>query len=301
MFSNKSKIFITAFFISAIILLFNGHVIKEYNNHLKSIPSYDTEKEKDTTVDLKELTYLIYQYENAMVEAINQNDFSILEPYLIPDSNLYHAQKKLISHLNKRGIKEKLLEFQVEDTRIVDDKYNVYVYEKFNITYGDGTSRIKEFHYIYEIPKNTSKLALSDIFKNEEKNISSDTIEELTSDIKEKYEEDDDYESTDDLDYYPTYINEVCTSPSTHMNKKIQISGTVIFIKENYASQNILISNGENIIHVYCYKKIKLFKGDSIDIYGKVIGETSDYSLIKDTPATIPSMYGDYIYVSKSH
>ncbi|SHK44705.1 TcaA NTF2-like domain-containing protein [Tepidibacter formicigenes] len=242
------------------------------------------------------ITDLIKDYENAMVESINTNDFSIVEPYLISNSNLYNLQKALVSNLYKRGIKEKLLDVQVENTEFINGVYNVYVYEKFNITYGKKGSKVKEFNYIYEVKENNGKLGLSDIFSNEEK--INTNLESIEKQSQVDYNNEVYYKSS--KEYYSANINEIYKNPSKYIGEKIELSGTIIYIKENFNSENMLISNGKNIFHVYAYKTVKHFKGDKIIVYGKIIGETNEYN-INNSKTTIPSIYGEYIYLSKPY
>lgn len=282
------------------LVYLNTNIIKNYNSNKQKISSiYRLEKEKriDEVYSQKDINELIEKYENAMVDAINNNDFSILEPYLIPNSNLYNMQKKLVERLSKRSIKEKLINVQVEDTKIVGNNYNVYVYEKFNIDYAGKVSKVKEFYYIYEVKNNNGRLGLSDIFTNEGKsNINNEYDTNINDENKKEYSNESNYESTGNWDYYPTEIDEVCSSPLEYTGKKIELSGTVVYVKEYFSSEDILISNGENYIHIYSYKKIKHYKGDTVTIYGKVIGETSEYRL-ENNLKKIPSINADYIYV----
>ncbi|SHG95407.1 TcaA NTF2-like domain-containing protein [Tepidibacter thalassicus] len=293
---NK-KIYKHVFLISVIIIfVFSVKLIKE-NTHksskyINNIENVNQQKNLELTNKYiqNNIIDLIRNYENAMVKSINKNNFSIVEPYLIPNSNLYKSQKYLVTNLYKRNIKEQLLDVQVENIEFINGVYNVYVYEKFNITYGKKGSKIKEFNYIYEVKKNNEKLGLSDIFSvNEKFNTYSKHLEKQ---FQINYNNEDYYKPLKNIDN----ANKIYENPSKYIGKKIEISGTIIYIKENFNSENILISNGKNIFHVFCYKNVKHFKGDKVIVYGKIIGETSDYN-INNISKSIPSIYGNYIYV----
>jgi len=107
-------------------------------------------------IDVKADTYyieaVIRNYENNIIYAINENDFSCVEGYLLPNSDLYKSQKRLISYLNSKKIKEELNNYSIED--IVENKdgfYKVYVYENIDIIYPDGRKVTKEYYWIYTV------------------------------------------------------------------------------------------------------------------------------------------------------
>ena len=96
---------------------------------------------------------LIAQYENNFCEAINQNKFMYIEKYLLPGSDFYRSQKKLVETLNQRGIKENLEKYSIEKI-VKDDKedsYKAYVYEKITIIYPSGKKKTNEYYWIYTV------------------------------------------------------------------------------------------------------------------------------------------------------
>lgn len=111
---------------------------------------------------------LIDGYEKALIYAVNNNKFSFVEKYLIENSNLYNAQKKLISELYNKGVKEDLIEFDIKDIKIEENKntYKVFVTEKIAIKYSEEADfKVKEFNWIYTVIYNNGELGLSDIKK----------------------------------------------------------------------------------------------------------------------------------------
>lgn len=94
----------------------------------------------------------INAYETTMVEAINKNTFSLVEPWLYPDSSLYISQKKLVGDLNKRQIKERLDGYSIES--IEGDNLGiirVYVTENIGIQYPGKEFTTKMFKWVYSV------------------------------------------------------------------------------------------------------------------------------------------------------
>ncbi|NLW46327.1 MAG: hypothetical protein GXY86_03170, partial [Firmicutes bacterium] len=111
---------------------------------------------------------LIKDYENTLIKAINNNDFSIVEKQLTPGSNLYKAQQDLVANLSKRGIQEKLIDYQVEkiETTGEANAYKVYVYEKIGIKRpGKLEFTASEFRWVYTVIFDNGKYTLSEISK----------------------------------------------------------------------------------------------------------------------------------------
>lgn len=103
------------------------------------------EKEKHSSVSQKDkraIELLIKNYEHSLVEAINKNQFKLVESHLTPGSPLYKSQQKLVANLFKRGIKEKLINFRVEQVKSTENKdtFKAYVFEEIGIKHPDKKS-----------------------------------------------------------------------------------------------------------------------------------------------------------------
>lgn len=111
---------------------------------------------------------LMNSYENLLIDAINNDRFSSIACLLVPESKLYNAQKKLVSDLFRKGIKEKLISYSIEDIRPTNDEgvFKIYVYEKVGIRYPDTNHFVtKQFYWIYTVIVNDNLYRLSDIEK----------------------------------------------------------------------------------------------------------------------------------------
>lgn len=127
--------------------------------------SFDKEvKESDSLfeaagkpVSIKEMTALMQEtisaYQNGLVEAINSNDFSKVEPYLVKDGSLYKNQEKLVADLYKKGIKEKALDCKVLNASYNDEanEYYAYVEERAEVSYPDGRVEAVMGRYEYTV------------------------------------------------------------------------------------------------------------------------------------------------------
>ncbi|HWR60865.1 MAG TPA: WG repeat-containing protein [Clostridia bacterium] len=102
--------------------------------------------------DKEKVEETMKNYEAAMIEAINKNDFSLVEPWLYPESSLYASQKKLVGDLNKKQIKEKLDSYSIDG--IARDKLDiirVYVTENIGIQYPGKDYTVKQFKWVYSV------------------------------------------------------------------------------------------------------------------------------------------------------
>lgn len=103
-----------------------------------------------------EIENSIQNYENSMIAAINGNDFTLVEPWLYPESSLYHSQKRLVADLNQRNIKEKLNSYTIEKMEAdnLGSVYRVYVTENIGIQYPEKDYADKQFNWVYSLVYN---------------------------------------------------------------------------------------------------------------------------------------------------
>ncbi|MEH7554304.1 zinc-ribbon domain-containing protein, partial [Priestia megaterium] len=100
-----------------------------------------------TDSEIERVSSFTEQYMNATIASIESEDFSVASPYIDPNGPKYKEQKDYTAYLIKKGIKEDLLNFEVNDVSKIDDAtYKVATFEEYNITYGDGSVKYKRFH-----------------------------------------------------------------------------------------------------------------------------------------------------------
>jgi hypothetical protein len=113
---------------------------------------------------------LIKSYESKIIDAVNTNDFKKVEPTLYKDSSLYNDQKNLVRNLYKKGIKEKLINFEIYGIGYSKnpDEVKVYVLEDIGIMYPPKKSyETQKFSWCYtaKYDKNTKTYKLTKISK----------------------------------------------------------------------------------------------------------------------------------------
>ncbi|QGQ98805.1 hypothetical protein EHS13_29975 [Paenibacillus psychroresistens] len=114
------------------------------------------------------ISELVANYENLLIQAINNNEFTAIENLLIVNSPLYNSQKKLVKDLYAKRVQEKMVDFSIEKIESLEKEgtYNVYVNERIAIKYPDKQDfETKEFNWIYKVVESDGKLGLSDIEK----------------------------------------------------------------------------------------------------------------------------------------
>lgn len=136
---------------------------KEVVTSWATVQEVSTDASVDS-LDTSSVDTLISNYLYGLVAAINENDFSLVEPYLLPGSELYSAQKDLLKKANEKGFKESLLDYEITETIVEDGKAIISTWEQIDIMYSDGESETKEFNWTYEaVPDEEGNLLLSTI------------------------------------------------------------------------------------------------------------------------------------------
>lgn len=110
---------------------------------------------------------LIQNYETSLIEAINNNNFSLVEKYLIIDSELYKSQKQFVENLYNQQIRERLVDFEIKEIKKVNEnsKYWVFVCEVIEINQPNKEAMQKQFNWIYTSEVQNGQLGLSKIEK----------------------------------------------------------------------------------------------------------------------------------------
>ncbi|MBT2257857.1 zinc ribbon domain-containing protein [Priestia megaterium] len=107
-----------------------------------------------TDSEIERVSSFTEQYMNATIASIESEDFSVASPYIDPNGPKYKEQKDYTAYLIKKGIKEDLLNFEVNDVSKIDDStYKVATFEEYNITYGDGSVKYKRFHSVHKVKR----------------------------------------------------------------------------------------------------------------------------------------------------
>ena len=102
--------------------------------------------------DEEDVKAMVSEYVNAMVFAINNGDFTKVQKFIKDNTQIYEQQKKLVSKLYSKSIKEEFL------LGTIETKYNstkniiqADIYEKHKIIYPSGKIEYVDNFYIYDI------------------------------------------------------------------------------------------------------------------------------------------------------
>ncbi|RUT44498.1 hypothetical protein EJP82_17955 [Paenibacillus anaericanus] len=214
------------------------------------------------------ISKLIKEYEINLIKAINEGEFSYVEPNLFPNSNLFVSQKKLVSNLFTREITEEFQNSDIYWTYYIDtNKFDVEVTELIKINYPGKDGVVKEFHWIYSVEKvGESSYVLSDI--REWANFEQD-IEQRMGAVKV-----DGYYVDELLESYPKTLEECLNTLDITEIKRISANETVL--DKQKALMTSLLVNRSNFsvqMSIVDYGEV-----DYIDIVELIITYTSkDY------------------------
>ncbi|WP_317310138.1 hypothetical protein [Clostridium thermobutyricum] len=117
------------------------------------------EVEQEKVIDYneysKEVPKVIQEYLNNFANAVNYNDFSYVEDYLYPGSQIYKEQVKNIKGIYDSEISEKYVTSYIKSNKFDDSKkeWTVIVDETYDIT-KDGKTNRKSFTNEYKLKVN---------------------------------------------------------------------------------------------------------------------------------------------------
>jgi hypothetical protein len=134
-------------------------------NENNSVVNSDNSEESTSTDYNKLISDVVDNYEYSLIEAINNDDFSLVEPYLSYGSSLYKSPEKLVQNLFSKGTKEELVDYEIKDISNLGDVIKIKVHESFNITKQNQQAVYKEFDWTYTGVVNGDNIQLSNIEK----------------------------------------------------------------------------------------------------------------------------------------
>ncbi|MBT2289501.1 hypothetical protein J7E73_10225 [Paenibacillus albidus] len=90
-------------------------------------------------------------YLNALIEAINTGDFSLVEIHLLYDSDLYTQQQKLVQTLSEKGTREEVADYEIQSTSYDEEssELTMKVREQIKVIAADGTEKTTDNVWTY--------------------------------------------------------------------------------------------------------------------------------------------------------
>ncbi|WP_190279563.1 TcaA NTF2-like domain-containing protein [Ornithinibacillus gellani] len=125
----------------------------------------DAEKSDDTAKaasksDIQSTTLNYIEY---LVEAINENNYDLVQPYIIKGSALDDMQKDLVKRLNKNGTTQEVISAEVVDIAEKGDKWIVTTNETIRIIDKDGNEKTKDYVWKYTVESDGESIGLTNI------------------------------------------------------------------------------------------------------------------------------------------
>lgn len=109
---------------------------------------------------------LLSGYQSALIEAINENDFSKVEKYLVKDSDFYREQQEYVAVQYAQGVVHTFNSWEFEDFEMVAPDYidnKLYVKEKITVKYPEKEKSTEKIDYwVYTIIYNEERQEIRD-------------------------------------------------------------------------------------------------------------------------------------------
>lgn len=112
----------------------------------------------------------VEDYIKKSIKALKLNKFAVVEPYLDQTGKKYKEQTDYMDYLKTNGIDENLLAYEAKSVETLNDTtYKVTTFEQYDITYGDGSRKIKSFTSKYKVVKSgTSGFLINELLETNE-------------------------------------------------------------------------------------------------------------------------------------
>src|SRR5690625_983304 len=120
-----------------------------------------SESNNDADSDEAEEVTLDYVYQ--MVEAINDNDYELVAPYIKSGSDFEKTQTELVDHLNDSEMTQEVIAASVTDVKEKDGKWIVTTDETIKLIYESGKEETEDYGWEYTVEKEGDSLVVSRI------------------------------------------------------------------------------------------------------------------------------------------
>lgn len=122
-------------------------------------------KENKFKADTYYVGCTINNYLYSLVDGINENAFTSIEPYLISESNIIYTEKKLIEDLNKQKVKRDLQDYKIISIELIGTDYIVKTQENY-VIYSGTDEKTQSFNVTYTLKNYNGCWKISDIKNN---------------------------------------------------------------------------------------------------------------------------------------
>ena len=125
--------------------------------------SAEVSSESNNDADSDEAEEVTLDYVYQMVEAINDNDYELVAPYIKSGSDFEKTQTELVDHLNDSEMTQEVIAASVTDVKEKDGKWIVNTDETIKLIYESGEEETEDYQWEYTVEKDGDSLVLSGI------------------------------------------------------------------------------------------------------------------------------------------
>lgn len=143
---TKLGLAILVILIGCVAVFFPLSSFKKADNNVPPIA------QEDSRINNKEaIRELVLRYTADWAEAVNKNDFSLAEKYLLPDSELFKSQKDLQNTLKQSGARLQLIKTDIGDISFLSDQgiATITVLEEYNVSFSGGERKVSRCYWTY--------------------------------------------------------------------------------------------------------------------------------------------------------
>lgn len=121
------------------------------------------------TIEDADIAKFMDSYFSSMVDAINSRNVTSYEFIFDPEGKALEEFKSYLTNtIQKKGITEEYLGMKLVDYEKTEDGYQVTTNEEFNIYFGDGTGKRKEFESVFQVSLLEDGLKMHSLLKTNE-------------------------------------------------------------------------------------------------------------------------------------
>ncbi|MHA6486747.1 zinc ribbon domain-containing protein [Bacillus cabrialesii] len=134
-----------------------------YTSAWEGSKNKDSESSASGNVTDEQVTLFMGSYLQSQADAVNQNNFSLMEDSLKKGSSLYSDQQHLVTKLNKEGTTEDFNNYEVKSWSQNGSAITIKTYEEFYITKSGGSPKLRTYNWTYTGTVKNGRIYLTSI------------------------------------------------------------------------------------------------------------------------------------------
>ncbi|MGY0434366.1 zinc ribbon domain-containing protein [Bacillus rugosus] len=134
-----------------------------YTSAWEGSKNKDSKSSASGDVTDEQVTLFMGSYLQSQADAVNQNNFSLMEDSLEKGSSLYSDQQHLVAKLNKEGTTEDFNNYEVKSWSQNGSAITIKTYEEFYITKSAGSPKLRTYNWTYTGTVKNGRIYLTSI------------------------------------------------------------------------------------------------------------------------------------------